>query len=77
MPDKRIANPPPGFDDLSREEQIEYVQRLWNHIADDGPEISIPEWHRQILTERLETESSEDTVSWNDVKRRLANRSRG
>lgn len=25
--------PPPGFDTLSAEEQIDYVQSLWDHIA--------------------------------------------
>ena len=28
-----VPLPPPGFDDLSVDEQIEYVQSLWNRIA--------------------------------------------
>ena len=69
--------PPPGFDDLTRQEQIEYVQRLWNRIAAAEGELEVPEWHRQILRERLSTPSSEEDSSWDDVKRRLEQRQRG
>ena len=30
---KPVAIPPPGFDALSIEEQIDYVQSLWQRIA--------------------------------------------
>ena len=29
----RIPFPPPGFDDLSVDEQIDFVQSLWDRIA--------------------------------------------
>ena len=45
--------PPPGFEALSVEEQIDYVQSLWDHIAARPKEIPVPDWHRQILAERL------------------------
>ena len=45
--------PPPGFDALSIEEQIDYVQSLWDHIAARPEEIPVPDWHCQILAERL------------------------
>ncbi len=45
--------PPPGFDGLSIEEQIEYVEALWDHIAARPERVQIPQWHREVLAERL------------------------
>ncbi len=45
--------PPPGFDTLSIEEQIDYVQSLWDHIAARPDAIPAPDWHREVLAERL------------------------
>jgi putative addiction module component (TIGR02574 family) len=45
--------PPPGFDDLDVDQQIEYVQALWDRIAAKESAIPVPEWHREILDERL------------------------
>ena len=48
-----IQIPPPGFDALSTDEQIEYVQSLWDRIAARPEEVPVPDWHRAILAERL------------------------
>jgi putative addiction module component (TIGR02574 family) len=45
--------PPPGFDALSIDEQIDYVQTLWDHIAAKAEDVPVPDWHREILAERL------------------------
>jgi putative addiction module component (TIGR02574 family) len=45
--------PPPGFETLSVEEQIDYVQSLWDHIAARPEDVPVPDWHREILAERL------------------------
>jgi len=45
--------PPPGFDSLSVDEQIDYVQSLWDQIAARPEDVPIPDWHREILAERL------------------------
>jgi putative addiction module component (TIGR02574 family) len=45
--------PPLGFDSLSIEEQIDYVQSLWDHIAARPEQVPVPDWHKEILTERL------------------------
>jgi len=52
--------PPPGFDALSVEEQIDYVQSLWDHIAARPEDVPVPDWHREILTERLAAHRAED-----------------
>ncbi len=48
-----IPLPPPGFDALSVEEQIDYLQSLWDRIAARPEEVPVPDWHRQILSERM------------------------
>ena len=44
---------PAGFIDLSRLEQIRYLQALWDRIADQPAEIPVPESHLQLVAERL------------------------
>lgn len=38
---------------MSVEEKIEYVQALWERIAADESQVPVPDWHRQVLQERL------------------------
>ena len=68
---------PPGFDDLSKEEQIEYLQALWNRIARDGGDVPVPDWHLQIVRERLASADFEETESWSGVRDRLKRRNDG
>ena len=48
-----LTLPPPGFDDLSVDEQIEYVQRLWDRISSHIEQAPLPDWQRQLLDGRL------------------------
>jgi putative addiction module component (TIGR02574 family) len=50
---KMVPIPPPGFNDLSVDEQIDFVQSLWDRIAATSEQVPVPEWHRQIIRERL------------------------
>ena len=61
---------PPGFDDLSVEEQIDFVQSLWDKIAASPEQVPVPEWHRQIIRERLEAYRANPTAGrlWTDVR---------
>jgi putative addiction module component (TIGR02574 family) len=44
---------PPGFDDLPVDEKVKYVEALWDRIAAAPQEVSVPDWHRQLLRDRL------------------------
>jgi putative addiction module component (TIGR02574 family) len=44
---------PPGFSDLSKLEQIRYLQALWDRIAEKPGEIPVPESHLALAEERL------------------------
>jgi len=49
----KIPFPPAGFDELSVEDQIEYVQELWDLITSRPEEVPVPDWHLEIIEERL------------------------
>ena len=70
---KTILIPPPGFDELSAEDKIDYVQSLWDRIAASPEELPVPEWHKQIISERLaayQTNPSEGRT-WEQVRNDL------
>jgi putative addiction module component (TIGR02574 family) len=68
--------PPPGFDDLEIGEQIDYVQALWDRIAAKDDRVPVPDWHREVVDERLaDLEANpEDSRPWEDVKADLLKR---
>jgi putative addiction module component (TIGR02574 family) len=36
------------------DEKLDYVQSLWDRIAAQPQEVPVPDWHREVLEERLE-----------------------
>jgi putative addiction module component (TIGR02574 family) len=44
---------PVGFSELSKAEQIRYLQALWDRIAERPGEIPVPESHIAFAEERL------------------------
>jgi Putative addiction module component len=48
-----IPFPPPGFDDLSTDEKIDYLALLWDRITTPSTTIDVPEWHREVIAERV------------------------
>lgn len=52
MPETSIPTPP-GFTELSKTEQVRYLQALWDQISEQPEEISVPESHLELVEERL------------------------
>ena len=44
---------PAGFSDLSKAEQIRYLQALWDRISETPGDIPVPESHLNLAAERL------------------------
>jgi putative addiction module component (TIGR02574 family) len=65
--------PPPGFESLTVEEQIDYVQSLWDHIAAQPEQVPVPDWHKEILRERLAfyRANPDEAKSWEEFERNL------
>lgn len=75
--EERVPFPPPGFDDLSVDEQLDYVQLLWDRIAVRSDRSAVPEWHRDELRRRECAAEREDESPWHDVRERITRRGRG
>lgn len=71
---KPLTVPPPGFDELPVEEQIEYVQTLWDRIAAAPERVPVPSWHLKLIDERRDDldVNPDDGVSWDEVHGELA-----
>lgn len=65
--------PPPGFDALTVDEQIDYLQSLWDRIAAQPEQVPVPDWHRAILAQRLATltSSPDEGKTWDQFDREL------
>jgi putative addiction module component (TIGR02574 family) len=77
MPDP-VPLPPPGFDDLPVEDQVDYVQSLWDHIAASLNQVPLYEWQQRILEERLAAHrrAPGEAQAWEGVVERLQARLR-
>jgi putative addiction module component (TIGR02574 family) len=74
---RALQVPPPGFDELSVEEQIEYVQALWDRIAAHPEKVPIPEWQREELDRRLDDleKNPDEGVTWEELRAKLRSES--
>jgi putative addiction module component (TIGR02574 family) len=68
-----LSDAPPGFEDMTVEEQIEYVQSLWDRISAREDKVPVPDWHREVLDERLADLDAhpEGGRRWEDVEAEL------
>jgi putative addiction module component (TIGR02574 family) len=75
---KPVPLPPPGFDDLSVDDQIAYVQSLWDRIAATPDQVPVPEWHRDVRDERLKDYRADPDAgaTWDVVRERLRDKLR-
>ncbi|MCB1674734.1 MAG: addiction module protein [Halioglobus sp.] len=69
---------PQEFRDLPMRERIEYVQGLWDYIAESPQELPVPDSHKTILDERLDAfEASPDQGRpWSEVREEMLHRLR-
>lgn len=44
---------PPGFAELTKAEQVRYLQALWDRIAEKPGDLPVPESHLQVAEGRL------------------------
>jgi putative addiction module component (TIGR02574 family) len=74
-----VPMPPPGFDNLSVDEQVEYVQSLWERISARPEEVAVPDWHRAAIRERLAQLDATPQAGrpWSEVRDDLLRKLRG
>tara|TARA_R110002126_G_scaffold35949_4_gene109924 strand:+ start:3282 stop:3494 length:213 start_codon:yes stop_codon:yes gene_type:complete len=56
---------------LNKSEKLLLVEALWDSIASEPESVLLPEHHKSILDERLETldEDTEKGESWDEFKK--------
>ncbi len=61
------------FDALPIEEQLDYVQTLWERIAQRPESLPVPDWHLTVIRERLaaHAKGSDQSVEWADARAEL------
>jgi len=52
MPEASIPTPP-GFDALSKAEQVQYLRKLWDQILENPGTLPVSESHLRLAEERL------------------------
>ncbi len=69
----KTPNPPPGFDELTVEEKLDYVQSLWDRIAAKPEAIAAPDWHLQVIEERIHENqrNPRNGRSWDEFREEL------
>jgi putative addiction module component (TIGR02574 family) len=69
---------PAEFDAVSSDEQIAFVQELWNRIAQHPERLPIPDEHKRILDERLSAYAARPSAGrpWNEVRDELLSKLR-
>lgn len=57
--------------ELSAEERLRLIESLWESLPPQ--EVPVPEWHKEILEERLEDDrrNPDDSVSWEELRDEL------
>jgi hypothetical protein len=76
MPETSVPTPP-GFDVLSKAEQVRYLQALWDQISEDPGALPVPDSHLQLAEGRLKRYREDPSRSHSafDVLDRLADTS--
>ena len=65
-----------ALENLSIAEKLELMERIWADLERTPDEIPSPEWHGDVLAERLAEVDAGKTefVDWEIAKKRLLNR---
>ncbi len=71
-----VPNPPPGFDDLSVDDQIEYLRSLRDRVPAPADRVPVPAWHAEIIRKRVaELEADPDSaVPWEHAREEVVRR---
>jgi putative addiction module component (TIGR02574 family) len=66
-----IPNPPPGFDDLTTQEKVEYVSALWDRVLGTQDTLEISDAQRALVRERLVAHRANPEAArpWSEARR--------
>jgi putative addiction module component (TIGR02574 family) len=61
----------PILDDVLRlppDERIQLIEDAWESLAASPESVPVPDWHRELLDDRLADPTETGTRTWEDVK---------
>ena len=66
-----VPNPPPGFDDLTAEEKLDYVSALWNRVVQALDTLPLSDAQRVLVRERLAAHRANPDAArpWSEARR--------
>ena len=58
---------------LPASERLALIERLWNSLTDDPASIPVPDWHLDILDQRISEDDSDDSTgeTIEELRRRI------
>ena len=76
MPETTIPAPP-GFNELSKAEQVRYLQALWDEISEGPADLPVRESHLRLVKQRLKQHRDNPSLRHSafEVLDRLGNQS--
>jgi len=62
-----------AIENLTNDEKLALMERLWADLSQSPSDAPSPEWHGQVLDERIAAvrAGSTEFVDWEDSKKRL------
>ena len=75
---RSLPLPPPGFDELSIDEKVDYVQSLWDRIASRPEDVPVPDWHLEVLEDRFKAYQANPTegAPWDEIEEEILDKLR-
>jgi putative addiction module component (TIGR02574 family) len=69
----KISNPPAGFDELTVDEKLDYIESLWDRIMAKPETVPVPDWHLEVIEQRTREgqAGAHHGRSWDDFREDL------
>jgi len=72
-----VANPPPGFEELTPREKVQYIAALWDRVVDKQDDLPLSSWQRELAHARLVARQADTgTLAWSQVRGELESKLR-
>ena len=61
----------PILDEILRlppDQRLRLVEDIWDSLATAPADVPVPDWHRELLDDRLDEPGEEGTRTWDEVR---------
>ena len=69
---------PATINQMTLTERLQAMESLWDHLRQNEEEVPVPDWHKELLDERLKLveQGKAHFGDWDAAKKRIAARTR-